>query len=144
MANNKRVPDRRRTGRTVGGADTVSDRGAEDRAVQDHVNVSFVVGSAQKDGSVTETEDGRVFTSFDLVVRGSEGRTVVPVTYEGEVLVREGEKVAVIGAVEKRFYPSGGRLTSRTDVRAVRVTVARRASQVDKVREDAVRRVSGA
>ena len=96
MTSKKKSPDRQRTGRTVGGADAVSDRVAEDRAVQDHVNVSFVVGSAQKDGSVTETEDGRVFTSFDLVVRGSEGRTVVPVTYEGEVLVREGEKVAVI------------------------------------------------
>ena len=139
MTSKKRSPDRGRTSRTAGGDEAVIDSAAED-----HVNVTFVVGSAQKDGSVTETEDGRVFTSFDLVVRADGGRAVVPVTFEGEVLVREGEKVAVIGAVEKRFYPSGGRLTSRTDVRAVRVTVVRRASQVEKVRDDVLRRVSGA
>ena len=139
MTSKKKSPDRGRTSRTAGGDEAVIDSAAED-----HVNVTFVVGSAQKDGSVTETEDGRVFTSFDLVVRADGGRAVVPVTFEGEVLVREGEKVAVIGAVEKRFYPSGGRLTSRTDVRAVRVTVVRRASQVEKVRDDVLRRVSGA
>ena len=139
MTSKKKSPDRGRTSRTAGG-----DEGGTDSAAEDHVNVTFVVGSAQKDGSVTETEDGRVFTSFDLVVRADGGRAVVPVTFEGEVLVREGEKVAVIGAVEKRFYPSGGRLTSRTDVRAVRVTVVRRASQVEKVRDDVLRRVSGA
>ena len=139
MTSKKKSPDRGRTSRTAEGDEAVIDSAAED-----HVNVTFVVGSAQKDGSVTETEDGRVFTSFDLVVRADGGRAVVPVTFEGEVLVREGEKVAVIGAVEKRFYPSGGRLTSRTDVRAVRVTVVRRASQVEKVRDDVLRRVSGA
>ena len=139
MTSKKKSPDRGRTSRTAGG-----DEAGTDPAAEDHVNVTFVVGSAQKDGSVTETEDGRVFTSFDLVVRAGGGRAVVPVTFEGEVLVREGEKVAVIGAVEKRFYPSGGRLTSRTDVRAVRVTVVRRASQVEKVRDDVLRRVSGA
>ena len=139
MTSKKKSPDRGRTSRSAGG-----DEAGTDPAAEHHVNVTFVVGSAQKDGSVTETEDGRVFTSFDLVVRADGGRAVVPVTFEGEVLVREGEKVAVIGAVEKRFYPSGGRLTSRTDVRAVRVTVVRRASQVEKVRDDVLRRVSGA
>ena len=139
MTSKKKSPDRGRTSRSAGG-----DEAGTDPAAEHHVNVTFVVGSAQKDGSVTETEDGRVFTSFDLVVRADGGRAVVPVTFEGEVLVREGEKVAVIGAVEKRFYPSGGRLTSRSDVRAVRVTVVRRASQVEKVRDDVLRRVSGA
>ena len=139
MTSKKKSPDRGRTSRSAGG-----DEAGTDPAAEHHVNVTFVVGSAQKDGSVTEIEDGRVFTSFDLVVRADGGRAVVPVTFEGEVLVREGEKVAVIGAVEKRFYPSGGRLTSRTDVRAVRVTVVRRASQVEKVRDDVLRRVSGA
>ena len=139
MTSKKKSPDRGRTSRSAGG-----DEAGTDPAAEHHVNVTFVVGSAQKDGSVTEIEDGRVFTSFDLVVRADGGRAVVPVTFEGEVLVREGEKVAVIGAVEKRFYPSGGRLTSRTDVRALRVTVVRRASQVEKVRDDVLRRVSGA
>ncbi|MEY4365787.1 MAG: hypothetical protein RLZZ305_1131 [Actinomycetota bacterium] len=140
MPSKQKSPDRDKSRRGVAGADT----GAEHAAADEHVNVTFVIGSAQRDGSVTETEDGRVFTSFDLVVRGLGRRTVVPVTFESEVLVREGEKVAVIGTVEKRFYPSGGRLTSRTDVRAVRVTVVRRASQVERLREDALRRVSGA
>ena len=96
----------------------------------DHVNAVIVVGEVARDASLAETADGRVFVSFDVVCRTDEGRTVVPVTLEGEMAVNAGETVVVSGAVHKRFFAAGAGLASRTDVRAHKVTVVRRKDQV--------------
>ena len=96
------------------------------------VNAVVIVGEVSRDATVTETGDGRVFTSFDVVCRGAGGRTVVPVTQEGENPLASGTRVAVHGSVNKRFFAGGGGLAARTDVRAGRVTVVRRHGQVDR------------
>ena len=97
------------------------------------VNAVVIVGEVSRDATVTVTGDGRVFTSFDVVCRGAEGRTVVPVTQEGDNPLTSGTRVAVYGSVNKRFFAAGGGLASRTDVRAGRVTVVRRPGQVDRI-----------
>ncbi|MEY2710523.1 MAG: hypothetical protein RL487_306 [Actinomycetota bacterium] len=94
------------------------------------VNVVVVVGEVSRDATVTEAGDGRVFTSFDVVCRGADGRTVVPVTLEADNPLTAGTRVAVFGTVNKRFYASGAGLAARTDVRADRVTVVRRPAQL--------------
>ncbi len=96
------------------------------------VNVVAIVGEVSRDATVTETGDGRVFTSFDVVCRGPEGRSVVPVSMEGENPLPAGTRVAVFGSVNKRFFAAGGGLAARTDVRAGKVTVVRRSGQVGR------------
>ena len=106
--------------------------------VDDGVNVVVVVGEVARDASSVETADGTVYTGFDVVCRGPHGRTVVPVTVEGEFPVRAGEKVAVLGRVNKRFYAAGPGLASRTDVRAEKAVIIRRKDQVSRVISAAV------
>jgi hypothetical protein len=96
------------------------------------VNTVAIVGEVSRDATVTETADGRVFTSFDVVCRGPEGRSVVPVSQEGENPLRAGTRVAVFGSVNKRFFAAAGGLAARTDVRAGKVTVVRRPGQVGR------------
>jgi len=106
------------------------DAAAKGQGPAGDVNVVVVVGEVSRDATVTEAGDGRVFTSFDVVCRGADGRTVVPVTLEADNPLRAGTRVAVFGTVNKRFYAAGAGLASRTDVRADRVTVVRRPAQL--------------
>lgn len=109
-----------------------ADKGQPAPQLPTDVNAVVIVGEVSRDATVTETGDGRVFTSFDVVCRGAGGRTVVPVTQEGENPLASGTRVAVHGSVNKRFFAGGGGLAARTDVRAGRVTVVRRHGQVDR------------
>jgi hypothetical protein len=97
-----------------------------------HLNLAVIVGEAARDATRVDTGDGRVFTNFDVVVRDGGVRTLVPVTFEGDVDVAAGELVAVSGHVNKRFFASGSGMTSRTDVRAEKVTVVRRRDQMTR------------
>lgn len=112
-----------------------------DRTSSPDTNLIVIIGSVAKDAAVAETDDGRVFTSFDVVCRLDGARTVVPVTVEQEIVVQSGARVAVLGRVEKRFFPSGGGFAARTDVRAESVTVLRRTSQTRRVLATAVARL---
>lgn len=96
------------------------------------VNAVVIVGEVSREATVTETGDGRVFTSFDVVCRMPDGRSVVPVTQEGENPLAAGTRVVVFCSVKKRFFAAGGGLAARTDVRAGRVAVVRRPGQVDR------------
>ncbi len=97
-----------------------------------HVNVAIVVGEVARDATRTEMGDGRVFTNFDVVSRIDGTRTVVPVTFEGDMDMAAGELVAVCGHIHKRFFASGSSMASRTDLRADKVTVIRRRDQVSR------------
>lgn len=99
----------------------------------DDTNVVVIVGQAHRDASGSASGDGGMLSTFDVICRTPQGRTVVPVTVEGECSVRAGQRVAVLGRVHKRFFASGAGLSSRTDVRADRVTVIRRKDQVARV-----------
>lgn len=106
---------------------------ADEAGQQEDVNVVVIVGETARDASATESADGTVYTSFEVVCRNVHGRTLVPVTVEGECALQAGQRVAVLGRVHKRFFAAGAGLASRTDVRAERVTVVRRKSQVARV-----------
>ncbi|NBU37260.1 MAG: hypothetical protein EBS32_03330 [Actinobacteria bacterium] len=97
-----------------------------------HLNLAVVVGEVARDATRVDMGDGRVFTNFDLVSREGGVRTVVPVTYEGEMEIAAGELAAVSGHVNKRFFASGSGMASRTDVRADKVTIVRRRDQVSR------------
>jgi len=97
---------------------------------ENHLNLAVIIGEVARDASRVDAGDGRIFTNFDVVSRDGGVRTVVPVTFEGDVDVAAGETVAVAGHVNKRFFASGGGMASRTDVRADKVTVIRRRDQV--------------
>lgn len=100
----------------------------------DHdTNRVVVIGDAARDAVSAESQDGTVYTSFDVVCRTPEGRSVVPVTVEGDCAVAAGQRVAVVGRINKRFFASGAGLSSRTDVRADRVTIVKRRDQVARV-----------
>ncbi len=73
-----------------------------------------------------EAADGTVLCSFDVLVAGGDGRTLVPVTCRDlpDVTPGEGEEVAVRGRVEKRFHRAGGRIVARTTLEADEVLVA--------------------
>jgi hypothetical protein len=101
-----------------------------------------VVGTVPKDAVVTEASDGRTYTSFDVVCRLEGARCVVPVTAPRSLDIRADSRVAVLGRVEKRFFPSGSGFVSRTDVRAETITVLRRSSQLSRVLAAAVEHLS--
>ena len=92
-----------------------------------HVNVAIVIGEVARDATRTDRGDGRVFTNFDVVSRIDGARTVVPVTFEGDMDMAAGELVAVCGHIHKRFFASGSSMASRTDLRADKVTEIGRA-----------------
>ena len=102
-------------------------------AERQDTNVGIIVGTVARDSVTSESNDGTFLTSFDVVCRTEDGRTVVPVTVESDCSVSTGQTVAVTGRVHKRFFASGGGLSSRTDVRADRVTVVKRRDQVRRV-----------
>ena len=101
-------------------------------STETHINLAVIIGEVARDATCTETDDGRVFTNFDIVSRTEAGRTVVPVTVEGNEDVTAGEVVAVTGHVSKRFFSTGRGMASRTDVRADKVVVIRRKDQVTR------------
>ena len=100
--------------------------------IETHLNLAVIIGEVARDATCMETDDGRTFTNFDLVCRTEEGRTVVPVTVEGNEAVSAGEVVAVAGHVSKRFFSTGRGMASRTDVRADKVVVIRRKDQITR------------
>lgn len=99
----------------------------------DGVNVVVIVGEVAGDATYLERDNGQVFTSFDVIARDVAGRTVVPVTMEDEFPVSQGERVAVLGRVNKRFFAAGKGLSTRTDVRAEKVVIVRRKDHVSRV-----------
>lgn len=113
------------------------------KAPSGDTNLVVVVGTVPKDAVVTEATDGRVYTSFDVVCRLEGVRTVVPVTAARSLDIPADTRVAVLGRVEKRFFPSGSGFMSRSDVRAETVTVLRRSSQLSRVLAVAVGHLSG-
>lgn len=90
------------------------------------MNVAIVQGRVRSEPDRRTSGDGLLLVSFDVHVEGDHGpRQHVPVTWAGtpgsEPRLEVGAVVTVVGSVLRRFYRSGGRTTSRTDVRAERV-----------------------
>ena len=110
---------------------------------RDDVNLAVVVGRAAKDAVTTESADGSVYTSFDIVCHADGVRSVVPVSCQGECAVLAGQRVAVTGTVHKRFFAAGAGLASRTDVRADMVRIITRKDHVSRVIASAVAVLGG-
>jgi hypothetical protein len=90
------------------------------------MNVAIVQGRVRGDVDRRSAHDGTLLISFDVVVTVSDGPSQqVPVTWIGpegrEPTVDAGMSVTVVGHVLRRFFRSGGKTMSRTDVRADRV-----------------------
>jgi cytochrome c-type biogenesis protein CcmE len=82
---------------------------------------------------------GELATSFDVVTEGPSGRLTVPVNWVTTVpaLLVEGDEIAVIGQVRRRFFQSAGAVQSRTEVLASTVVPRRRRAAVRKILEQA-------
>lgn len=90
------------------------------------MNVAIVQGRVHGEADRRTSRDGRLLVSFDVAVPGRDGPSLqVPVTWAGAPerapSIHDGMLVTVVGCVFRRFYRSGGRTLSRTDVRADRV-----------------------
>jgi len=90
------------------------------------MNVAIVQGRVKGEPDRRSARDGTLLLSFDVAVATSDGASQhVPITWAGpegrEPRVEPGLLVTVVGQVLRRFYRSGGKTQSRTDVRAERV-----------------------
>lgn len=90
------------------------------------MNVAIVQGRVKGEPDRRSAQDGTLLLSFDVIVTVVDRPSQqVPVTWAGPdgraPTVEEGMSVTVVGHVLRRFYRSGGRTLSRTDVRADRV-----------------------
>jgi len=90
------------------------------------MNVAIIQGRVRAQPDRRTSHDGSLLLGFDVLVEPEEGPTQqVPVTWSGEEgeepTLSEGARVTVVGHVLRRFYRTGGRTVSRTDVRADRI-----------------------
>lgn len=90
------------------------------------MNIAIVQGRVRTEPDRRVQRDGSLMLSFDVLVEPGEGSTQqVPVTWSGpqggEPTLTEGARITVVGHVLRRFYRTGGRTMSRTDVRASRI-----------------------
>ena len=105
------------------------------------MNVAIVQGRVKGNTDRRSAQDGTLLLSFDVVVTVPDGPSQqVPVTWAGpdgrEPTLEAGTLVTVVGHVFRRFYRSGGKTISRTDVRADRIIrgVGARASRALQLR----------
>ena len=111
---------------------STSTQPATDRQVADaDLNVVIVRGRLGGDPDLRTLPSGGVVAQFDLITQHG----TAPVAWHDPAgattkLMNAGLTVVVIGRVHRRFFRSGGRTQSRTEVVADRVIPARRAATV--------------
>src|SRR5690606_34721390 len=97
--------------------------------------------------TVRTLRSGSVLHTFEVTVR-EEGQptTSVPVVLlDGRPPdIGEGDRVAVVGRVRRRFFRAGGATVSRTEVVADEVALVRRRSTVARLVRAAVARMDAA
>lgn len=79
---------------------------------------------------------GSVLHTFEVTVRedGQPAASVPVVLVDGRPpTAAEGDRVAVVGRVRRRFFRAGGATASRTEVLADEVVVVRRRATIDRV-----------
>ena len=105
----------------------------------DAMNIVVIQGVVLSAPQERRLGTGELATSFDVVTEGPVGRLTVPVNWVTTVpaLLVEGDEVAVIGQVRRRFFQSGGAVQSRTEVLASTVVNRRRRAAVRKALEQA-------
>lgn len=116
-------------------------------------NTVVLVGDVTHDPEPRQLADG-IAWQFDVATLAgadaeSAARCVVPVNWyqpsESEIgAVTAGTAVVVIGSVRRRFFRSGGRTSSRTEVVPDRVIPLRRKASVAKALAAAAASISGA
>jgi len=90
-----------------------------------------LVGQVSSAAVTRELANGEIVSSFDIVTHTENGRVSVPVSMQGEQEVPECDtQVCVIGFVRRRFFRSGSRVESRTEVVTSEVIPMRRKAQV--------------
>jgi single-strand DNA-binding protein len=106
------------------------------------MNVAVVVGTLSSDPRVRSLPSGSELFTYEVTTTGPEGgRTTVPVVWfdpSRPPAVQEGDVVAVVGRIRRRFFRSGAATASRTEVEASVVARAgtRRAGRaLDEVRD---------
>lgn len=109
----------------MGGTGTESARG---------VNLVVVRGQLSSDPVERALPSGDVVWNYEVTVRTTAGTAEsVPVVLTGKPGPKglsAGEEVVVVGRVRRRFFRSGGRTSSRTEVMAERLVRANRPASV--------------
>lgn len=111
---------------------STSTQPATDRQVADaDLNIVIVRGRLGSDPDLRTLPSGGVVAQFDLITQHG----TAPVAWHDPAgattkLMNAGLIIVVIGRVHRRFFRSGGRTQSRTEVVADRVIPARRAATV--------------
>ncbi len=98
------------------------------RAADAPVNLAVVFGSLSHDVRLRQLPTGAVVANLD-VTTDTAPRDTVPVTMidppPAVTGLTSGDRVVVVGRVRRRFFRSGGRTQSRTEVVAERIARAR-------------------
>lgn len=102
-------------------------------------NLSLVIGEVTTEPVARELSNGDIVTSLDIATRSSHGRITVPVFIEGDGEGLEvGQRVLVCGVTRRRFFRSGGGVTSRTELLADAIVPVRRKTQVQRALQEAI------
>ena len=107
------------------------------------LNLVVVRGRLSSDPTDRTLPSGDVVWNYEVTVRPPEGRAEsIPVVLGRGAPPRglsAGDEVLVLGRVRRRFFRSGGRTASRTEVVADRIVRATRTAAVRSGLSDAVR-----
>lgn len=107
------------------------------------VNLVILVGEVTSPPVQHTFQDGQIVSSFDIATLVEAGRISVPISLAGECdTTHVGDSVCVVGCVRRRFFRSGGGVTSRTEVVAHHVVPMRRLANVRKVVSRAIENLS--
>ncbi len=102
----------------------------------DGLNIVILVGEITTPLVTRSLSNGDVVSSFDIATTTEDGRLAVPVSIPGDPDIGAvGSPVCVVGAVRRRFFRSGGTVTSRTEVVAHSVISMRRRAHIRKALE---------
>lgn len=105
--------------------------GHTDHAAADDLNLAIIRGRLAAEPDLRTLPSGGLVAQFDLIT----GEGTAPVAWHDPTpatakMMRTGLSIVVIGRVHRRFFRTGGRTQSRTEVVADRVIPARRTATV--------------
>lgn len=83
------------------------------------MNFTILEGSLSSDPRVRELPSGSTLRSYEVTTRDEAGTRSVPVVWFDAArppTLRDGDRVVVVGSVQRRFFRAEGRAVSRTEV----------------------------
>ena len=109
-------------------------------------NVALLIGRLSRPAEPRDLPSGDRLVQYEVTIPSETGRAEsVPVVWVNAPAYAEDydvdEKVVVVGRVRRRFFQSGGRTQSRTEVVADSVVPARQAKRAEAAVEKARQRL---